>query len=136
VIKGVGVDLVTISRIESVHVKHGERFARRILGSAELDEYRLTKFPGRFLAKRFAAKEAAAKALGTGERDGILFKDFCVEHDELGKPLLQIHGKAAVRAESLGISTFHLSLSDEANQVSCCCALYVASGICGSLLSS
>lgn len=116
-IKGIGVDLVTISRIESVHEKHGERFARRILGPTELDEYRLSKFPARFLAKRFCAKEAAAKALGTGERDGILFKDFCVVHDELGKPLFEVAGKASVRAETLGINTFHLSLSDEGDQV-------------------
>lgn len=116
-IKGIGVDLVTVSRIQKVHERHGERFARRILGDVELAAYHETKYPERMLAKRFAAKEAAVKALGTGERQGVLLKDFVVSHDELGKPYLSANGVARQRAENQGISTFHLSISDEADQV-------------------
>lgn len=116
-IKGVGVDLVTVSRIQKVHERHGERFARRILGDSELVTYRETKYPERILAKRFAAKEAAVKALGTGEREGVLLKDFVVSHDELGKPCLSANGVARERADSHGISAFHLSISDEGDTV-------------------
>lgn len=116
-IKGIGVDLVTVSRIQKVHERHGERFARRILGESELVAYHQTKYPERLLAKRFAAKEAAVKALGTGEREGVLLKDFVVSHDELGKPYLSANGVAQQRASSHGIATFHLSISDEGDKV-------------------
>ena len=116
-IKGIGVDLVTVSRIEKVHHRHGERFARRILAEAEFNDYHQTRYPARLLAKRFAAKEAAVKALGTGERQGVLLKDFAVSHDELGKPCLTVSGVGQQRANADGISTFHLSLSDEGDQV-------------------
>lgn len=116
-IKGIGVDLVTVSRIHKVHERHGERFARRILAESEFDAYRQTSHPERLLAKRFAAKEAAVKALGTGEREGVLLKDFAVSHDELGKPYLLINGVGQQRAAASGISTFHLSISDEEDKV-------------------
>ncbi len=116
-IKGIGVDLVTVSRIEQVHQRHGERFARRILAESEFDAYRQTRYPERLLAKRFAAKEAAVKALGTGERQGVLLKDFAVSHDELGKPHLNVKGVARERATANSISTFHLSISDEGDKV-------------------
>ena len=89
-IAGIGVDLATISRIEKVHQRFGDRFAKRILNSEEMPAYNSHHSPDRFLTKRFAVKEAAVKALGTGERMGILLKDFYLEHDELGKPLLRV----------------------------------------------
>lgn len=116
-IKGIGVDLVTVSRIQKVHERHGERFARRILAESEFDAYRQTRYPERLLAKRFAAKEAAVKALGTGERQGVLLKDFAVTHDDLGKPFLIISGVGQQRAAAHDISTFHLSISDEGDKV-------------------
>lgn len=116
-IKGVGVDLVTVSRIRAVHERHGERFAKRILAESEFDAYRNSRDPARLLAKRFAAKEAAVKALGTGERQGVLLKDFAVGHDELGKPHLTLHGEGKSRAAKTGIDNFHLSISDEVDQV-------------------
>lgn len=116
-IKGIGVDLVTVSRILKVHERHGERFARRILAESEFDAYRQTRYPERLLAKRFAAKEAAVKALGTGERQGVLLKDFAVTHDDLGKPHLVTTGVGQQRAAASGISTFHLSISDEGDKV-------------------
>jgi len=116
-IRGIGVDLVSISRIRAVHERHGERFARRILAESEFEAYRQSRTPERLLAKRFAAKEAAVKALGTGERQGVLLKDFAITHDELGKPYLTLHGTGKARAETEGISSFHVSISDEVDQV-------------------
>ena len=116
-IAGIGVDLVTISRVEKVYERFGDRFARRILGENELQRYRESTQPARYLAKRFATKEAAVKALGTGERDGVLLKDFTTSHDSLGKPLLNIEGKAADLCRKRGIAHQHISLSDEQDQV-------------------
>lgn len=116
-ITGIGVDLVTVSRVEQVHERFGERFARRILGNTELEEYRNSTYPARFLAKRFAAKEAAVKALGTGEREGVLLKDFTIAHDHLGKPLLNVDGKAAELCHQHGINQKHVTLTDERDQI-------------------
>ena len=117
-IAGMGTDLVTVSRMARVHERFGERLARRVLHAAELDGYRRARDPARFLAKRFAVKEAAVKALGTGERVGVLLRDFHVDHDALGKPLLGVSGEAAVRCAAAGIVARHVSLSDEGDLVS------------------
>lgn len=116
-ITGIGVDVVTLSRVRDTHNRFGERFARRILSADEMIEYAAAKHPERFLAKRFAVKEAAVKALGTGERAGVLLKDFSVTHDKLGKPCLYIAGEAARRCERDGIISNHVSLSDEGDTV-------------------
>ena len=116
-IAGIGVDLATISRISAVHERHGRRFARRFLHETELSAYDTHSDPCRFLAKRFAVKEAAVKAIGTGERAGVLLKDFYLEHDELGKPLLRVSGAARSRCDALGIRNFWVSLSDEGDTV-------------------
>lgn len=116
-ILGVGIDLVSISRIEKVHRRFGARFARRILSDSEIDEYSAHTNKGVFLAKRFATKEAAVKALGTGEREGVLLKDFWLTHDRLGKPLLQVAGRAKHYCENQGVNRQHVSLSDERDQV-------------------
>jgi len=73
--------------------------------------------PVQFLAKRFAVKEAAVKALGTGERTGVLLRDFYLEHTELGKPLLCVDGKAKKMCEIHNVRATHVSLSDEGDQV-------------------
>ncbi|MEE9320344.1 MAG: holo-ACP synthase [Granulosicoccus sp.] len=116
-IAGIGVDVVTLSRISNTHERFGERFARRILSDEEMIEYAVSKTPERFLAKRFAVKEAAVKALGTGERVGVLLKDFSLTHDKLGKPGLHITDKAALRCQHDGIIFSHVSLSDEGDTV-------------------
>lgn len=112
-VAGIGTDLVEIARLESALTRFGEHFAARILGEPELTEWRAARRSPRMLAKRFAAKEAAAKALGTGFRDGIRLCDIQVCHDELGKPLLVLEGEAARRAAELGVTGSELSLSDE-----------------------
>ena len=95
-IVGIGTDLVKISRITSLHEKQGERFARRILSELEWEEFAATKQKNHFLAKRFAVKEAAAKALGMGFRQGIEYKDIAVLHDELRCPILVFQGQAEI----------------------------------------
>ena len=116
-IAGIGVDLATISRVSRVHRKFGQRFAKRFLHSTELAMYENHQNKDRFLAKRFAVKEAAVKALGTGERNGVLLKDFYLEHDAMGKPLLRVSGQARIRCDAMGINGLWVSLSDEGDTV-------------------
>jgi len=116
-IAGIGVDIVNIDRIEAALLRFGDRFSQRILGTMELVEFSQHAQPARFLAKRFAAKEATAKALGSGFRAGLKLSDIQVTHDALGKPLLHLSGQAAVLADAHALCASHLSLSDETNQV-------------------
>lgn len=112
-IRGIGVDLVSIPRIAEVLARHGERFARRILSPPEWSAFVAAERPERLLAKRFAAKEALAKALGTGLREPMGFQSVSIEHDALGKPALRVHGALQNYIEQRGIGAMHLSLSDE-----------------------
>ncbi len=110
---GVGTDIVRVARIAGSLERHGARFAERILTEAELAEFAQAARPAPFLAKRFAAKEAAAKALGTGFSGGLSLRHIGVVHDARGRPGLVFTGEAARLAEALGIGEMHLSLSDE-----------------------
>ncbi|MGL4487347.1 MAG: holo-ACP synthase [Yersinia sp. (in: enterobacteria)] len=112
-ILGLGTDIVEISRIEAVVKRSGERLAQRILSPLELQHYQRHQQPIRFLAKRFAVKEAAAKAFGTGIRNGLAFNQFEVVNDELGKPTLRLHQRAAELAVELGVKSLHVTLADE-----------------------
>ncbi|HII2982109.1 TPA: holo-ACP synthase [Yersinia enterocolitica] len=110
---GLGIDIVEISRIEAVVERSGEKLARRILSPAEWQHYQQHQQPIRFLAKRFAVKEAAAKAFGTGIRNGLAFNQFEVVNDALGKPTLRLHQRAAELAAELGVKSLHVTLADE-----------------------
>ncbi|MFI8416641.1 holo-ACP synthase [Serratia sp. NPDC078593] len=110
---GLGTDIVEIARIEAVIERSGERLARRVLSADEWAVYQQHQQPVRFLAKRFAVKEAAAKAFGTGIRNGLAFNQFDVFNDELGKPNIRLHGRAAELAQELGVTSIHVSLADE-----------------------
>ncbi|ASK54514.1 holo-ACP synthase [Vibrio tarriae] len=112
-IVGLGTDIAEIERVEKALARSGENFARRILTDSELEQFLALKQQGRFLAKRFAAKEAASKALGTGIAQGVSFHDFTISNDALGKPLLSLSGKAAQLAAQLQVVNIHLSISDE-----------------------
>lgn len=112
-IYGIGTDIVAVARMQDSLDKHGERFARRILTDAEYEKYQGHTHPAGFLAKRFAAKEAAAKALGTGFRDGLSLQHIEVSNDVLGKPELKFYLRASELLGSLGIGASYLSLSDE-----------------------
>lgn len=108
-IVGLGNDVVRINRFE----RSAERFAKRLLTAAELAQYQSRGKPLAFLAKRWAAKEAAAKALGTGIAAGVSFQHFCVSNDAAGKPHLALSGRAKQLADALGVKSIHLALSDE-----------------------
>jgi len=110
---GIGTDIVSVDRIKSAFARQ-PAFANRILTASELDEMQSIKEPERFLAKRFAAKEACLKALGTGLAKGITWQDITVAHSAHGQPLIKLSGQAAQRAEDLAVSTLHISISDEA----------------------
>lgn len=110
---GIGTDIVRISRMADNLARYGKRFAARILTEAEMGIFTDSARQAQFLAKRFAAKEAAAKALGTGFRDGLSLRDIGVENDALGKPVLTFSERANQLLGKQGISNSHLSLSDE-----------------------
>ncbi len=112
-IHGIGTDIVAIGRIQAGLVRYGEKFARRILAQQELEPFRRSALPAHFLAKRFAAKEAAVKAMGTGFRDGITLGQIAVSNDLHGRPGLIFSGRAQQVCHELGIGEAHLSLSDE-----------------------
>ena len=112
-IYGIGVDIVQVSRMQANLNKHGDRFAERILGESEMAEYDASNKKPHFLAKRFAAKEAIAKALGTGFRDGLSLSQITISHNDEGKPLIDFHAKALVLKLEQGIGDSHISLSDE-----------------------
>ncbi|MCL9773456.1 holo-ACP synthase [Vibrio methylphosphonaticus] len=112
-ILGLGTDIAEIERIEKALARSGEAFAKRILTAEEWVTFSSLKQKGRFLAKRFAAKEAASKALGTGIAHGVSFQDFTIANDENGKPLLTLTNRAAEIATSMGATSIHLTISDE-----------------------
>jgi holo-[acyl-carrier protein] synthase len=113
VIYGIGTDIVSTSRIAAVWARHGEAFAQRILAPQEWAGFVEAGQPARFLAKRFAAKEAFAKALGTGIRAPATWHNIRVTHDELGKPVLDFAPELASLLASRTIRSHHLSISDE-----------------------
>lgn len=116
-IYGIGTDLVEVARIESALQRFGEAFVRRILHPSEINNFRTlssqTALQARFLAKRFGAKEAFAKALGTGIRPPVSFSGIAVEHSVLGKPSLFLEPEIQVMMAARAISHTHLSISDE-----------------------
>ncbi len=112
-IHGIGTDIVSIPRIRKALERHGEAFARKILTDEEWQSFVHSGQKASFVAKRFAAKEAAAKAIGTGFQKGVSMRDIGVANDELGKPLLIFLGRAHELAETMGIGERFLSLSDE-----------------------
>ncbi len=113
-IYGIGSDLVAIVRMRALWQRHGERALERLLAPLERDECRASVDPGRFLAKRFAAKEALGKALGTGIRAPVLLTAIALRHDRLGKPYFEFSDALAGWLAARGL-VCHLSLSDEAD---------------------
>ncbi len=109
-IVGIGIDITEIDRIAKGWGRFGDRFARRILHPHEVVRMPAAN-PVAFLAGRFAVKEAAVKALGTGFSDGIGPRDIEVGVAPAGAPQLVLHGKAAARMEVLGATRTHVSLT-------------------------
>lgn len=112
-IVGIGTDIVRIARIEGMLDRYGLRVAERILSAEELQEFSTVARPARFLAKRFAVKEAVAKAFGTGFRDGLSLRHIGLRHDELGRPLLTFTERAEEIRVQLQVSVSHVSVADE-----------------------
>lgn len=112
-----GTDILEVKRIEEVVDRLGDRFVRRILTEPEREEYAQSGLANRLLAKRFAAKEAVAKALGTGIGRDVSWQDMRIDHDDMGAPLVVLTGGAQEVASDRGGTQVLLSLSDEAQYV-------------------
>src|SRR6476619_8498352 len=113
-IVGIGTDVVSIDRIEKTLARFGERFVKRVLTPAERVRYEKTAAKASHLAKRWAAKEAFSKAIGTGIHPPFDWRAIGVGHDPKGKPLVVPTPAMAAHLESLGVTRAHISLTDDA----------------------
>lgn len=113
-IYGIGTDIVATQRLQLMWERHGDKALEKLLAPAEFEDFSKSAHKGRFLAKRFAAKEAFCKALGTGVRPPAILPSIGVAHDALGRPILECYGALAEMIKNQGL-TAHLSLSDEAD---------------------
>jgi holo-[acyl-carrier protein] synthase len=114
---GIGTDIVQQERVRLVHEKFGERFVERLLLPAELEAFRRYTRPVRFLAMRFAAKEAIVKAMGTGFSHGMWIRDSGVVANAWGKPEIIWSERGRLMCEQLGIGEGHVTLTDEAGLI-------------------
>ncbi|MBI5938464.1 MAG: holo-ACP synthase [Betaproteobacteria bacterium] len=110
---GVGTDMVVIERMRAMHARHGARLAQRILMPGERAGYDAVQDKPRFLAKRFAAKEAFAKAAGTGMRAPVHLTSVGIGHNALGRPELFFSDELQRWLAAQGVGRTHLSISDE-----------------------
>jgi holo-[acyl-carrier protein] synthase len=125
VILGIGTDLCEVSRIERALERFGERFARRILVASELEVFHRRRLRAAYLAKRFAAKEAFSKALGTGIHFPVNWHNVWVVNDRSGKPALEFSRPLAALLERRGVEKVHISLTDE---IGMACAFVIVEG--------
>jgi len=113
-IVGSGIDLVEIARIQQSMERFGQRFLKRVYTSAEQAYCLRKRNSAESLAARFAAKEAGAKALGTGISHGVSWLEIEVVREPSGRPTIQFHGRAAELAERMGVSRAALSITHTA----------------------
>ena len=116
-IVGVGVDIAETERFEKLYSRYGERIARRILTESEQAEFARRNNPASYLATRFAAKEAAAKALGTGFGCGVGYKSIEIKNNNQGRPMLKFINSALELARQKQVENVFVSLSDEKHYV-------------------
>lgn len=114
---GIGVDIVQVARMRQSLERKGEKFAHKILSPLELEEFKDSNQQANFLAKRFAAKEAFSKALGTGFSDGLIMSQITIAHNAVGRPVLKLTGRAHDLMGRYNIRHSHVSLSDEKEYV-------------------
>ena len=114
---GIGTDILRVERVAEVYERFGRRFAERLLMPEELAAFAGSKRPVRFLAMRFAAKEAIVKALGTGFAHGVWIRDVGFMPDARGRPEVRFSPRGRRVADELGAGEGHVSLSDEAGLV-------------------
>jgi len=110
---GIGTDLVKVARMQALLNKHQEKIAQRILSDSEFSQFQTSSKKAAFLAKRFAAKEATAKAFGTGFRDGLSLRHIAVTNNAQGKPELHFFDKGQDLIEQFHIERSLISLSDD-----------------------
>ena len=116
-IYGIGADIVELARIQATYDRFGEHFVRRLLMREERELFRASKWPVRFLAMRFAGKEAAVKAMGTGFAHGVWLRDVGITRNDRGRPLMIWSERGRRVCDSLGIGAGHVSLTDDAGLV-------------------
>jgi holo-[acyl-carrier protein] synthase len=116
-IHGIGTDLLDAGRIRSGLARYGEAYADRILAPAEHAGYRASRDPARFLAKCFAAKEAFAKATGTGLRMPVTLRNIAVLRDAQGKPVIECAPELDAWLTARRVTGHHVSLSDEGDLI-------------------
>ena len=114
-IVGTGVDIVEIDRMAGILERHGERFCSRVFTPTEIEYCRSSAHPAESFAARFAAKEAALKALGVGWQRGTRFTDVHVSNDDLGAPHIELHGRAREISRELGVQKMHITISHDHN---------------------
>lgn len=114
---GIGTDIVELSRIGEIYERFGEHFAKRILMDEEMELYRQSKNPVRFLAMRFAGKEAAVKAMGTGFAHGVWLRDVGILNNDWGRPVIVWSERGSRVCARLGIGSGHVTLTDDAGLV-------------------
>jgi len=114
---GIGTDVVRLDRVEATLARFGERFVDRLLLPEEHAQYRRHKRKSRFLAMRFAGKEAVVKAMGTGFSNGMWIRDVGIVADPLGKPEIVYSARGRAMCAKMGIGAGHVSLTDEAGIV-------------------
>lgn len=114
---GIGTDIVEMSRMDATWARFGEQFARRILMEEEMALFKETNQPARFLAMRFAGKEATVKAMGTGFAHGVWLRDVGITRNKWGRPLIIWSERGQKVCDDLGIGKGHVSLTDDAGLV-------------------
>ncbi len=114
---GVGVDIVELERVKATYDRFGERFAQRILMDEEMELFRRSSRPVRFLAMRFAGKEAVVKAMGTGFAHGVWLRDVGISNNDWGRPLVIWSPRGRRVCDRLGIGDGHVSLTDDAGLI-------------------
>lgn len=110
-ILGTGIDLTELPRIRRAYERHGERFLRHCYTAREVEFCFRHSDPVPRLAARYAAKEAGAKALGTGLARGIIWREIEVVREPGHRPCIRFHGRAAERARAMGVQRAHLSIT-------------------------
>lgn len=111
-IKGTGIDIVRVDRIKDIITRWHNKFLEKVFTEEEREYCDDKPCPAQHYAARFAAKEAAFKMLGSGMRD-VSWHDINIKKDQLGKPLVELTGNAAQKADKMGIKKIHISLSHE-----------------------
>lgn len=114
---GVGTDIVELVRVQQTYERFGERFVERLLMPEERERFEASRQPVRFLAMRFAGKEAAVKAMGTGFRHGMWIRDVGILNNDRGRPYLIFSERGRGVCERLGVGEGHVSLTDDGGLV-------------------